>query len=223
MKSFEEKREEYFNEMKSDSDFLMSVMATKDNQDQKTMEVLFTPKNDQELEIAKVLYRYISDSIRVTLRALEGAYEEDTEWNPKESPYFNLYEGLIKGLMKNGEIDKSLIDPACHYRGRESALLTYDMLTGFVSHVDEAYETLAEDCGIDFDDDFSAIQFKLYFDRIKEYIETNSEAPISNLFDKEKFSNFKSFVEEFHELCTQDKGKEQEEKGPRLSRKPNSN
>ena len=161
MKSFEEKREEYFNEMKSDSDFIMSVMATKDNQDQKTMEVLFTPKNDQELEIAKVLYRYISDSIRVTLRALEGAYEEDTEWNPKESPYFNLYEGLIKGLMKTGEIDKSLIDPACHYRGRESALLTYDMLTGFVSHVDEAYETLAEDCGIDFDDDFSAIQFKL--------------------------------------------------------------
>lgn len=59
MKSFEEKREEYFDEMKSDSDFLMSVMASKDNQDQKTMEVLFTPKNDQELEIAKVLYRYI--------------------------------------------------------------------------------------------------------------------------------------------------------------------
>lgn len=214
MKSFEEKREKYFNEMENDFDFFMSIMSNRDNRNQDIMKLLFTQNNEQELEIAQTLYSYISDSIKVTKKAFEESYKNSREWNPEESPFTKLYEILIKGLIKDGTIDENIIGLVCDYRGKESAVLLYDMINVFLCHSSETFEYLAEKCGIDLEDEFSLIQFKLYFDRVKEYIDIKSESPVIAINDETKFKRFKSFVEEFHKLCNQDKEGE-----PKLSKK----
>ena len=218
MKSFEEKRENYFNEMKNDFDFFMSVMSNKGNQNQDAMKILFTPKNEQELEIATTLYMYISDEIKVTKKLFEESSKDRNEWKPEESPFTQLYEILIKGLSKDGTIDKNIIDPVCNYRGKESAVLLYDMITVFLVHPSETFEYLAKKCVIDLEDELSVSQFNLYSDRIKEYIDTNSESPVTSINDETAFKHFKIFAEEFHKLCSQDK-----EKGPKLLKKTNFN
>jgi len=195
MTNFEQRREKYFNMIKSKPEILDKIISDNNNSEkgQKSLEVLLTPRNERELDAAEILYSMTSDTIIL----VDKIYNDEIEEIPlEENKGINAYVRIIKELKEGKDEAKLYTDKTSP---KEFAEILYGFIIGFVSNGEDIVEYIGTKSGFDMTDDFEQKQFSVYFDKARRIMDSkNASQKDLNECTDEEVANARLMAEEFH-------------------------
>lgn len=193
MKSFEERRNDYYNRLRKYSKMIMEL--TKNKKNEKLVETLLNPQNEKELEFGNYYIMYIEDSISISVNA---ACDNVIEINPEDSIYVEYLSDIIKAVYNNASIEE-MKEINNKYMENDWKLLTevlYQMLVLTITNPEGLAEAIYKKCGFNFDDELEVMKFKILMNKASEQLQP-SIFPVT----EEKINEFISFVRHYHEFC----------------------
>lgn len=197
MENFIEKRNEYFKKLKSNPNVLNKIIEDNKGKEKskRTLEVLLTPKDEFELELANTMYDYICDFLNIYYAVIE---EEIDEIPYEDNLFFSYLINIINAYKNNEDTDsiiKSISMPG------DCAKMVLHMYLGFLFDIESAYEYIAEKCGFDIYDELELEQFNIYLEKVQFIINQNSNFnTVPDELNKDNLEFFKEFYKEFHIL-----------------------
>lgn len=193
MKSFGERRKDYFQRLRKYSEAIMKLSTDKKNE--KLVEVLLMPKTEKELEFCNYYIMYIEDTIKISIHALHDNIEEV---NPDNNEYMNYLVSLINAVQNNASVDdiKKLLEPYMKNNKKLFAKVIYQMLVLTYSNPEGLTESLYKKCNIDFNDEFQAMQLTVLMNRASAKLQ-----PEIISVTEEELDDFILFTKHFHNFC----------------------
>ena len=211
MSTFEERKEEFLNYIKEDEEVLNRIVTDNMYTDEgkKTLGVIFTPKDDRELIVAKTLYSITADFIKL----IDGVYFNEIKEIPyEENVGLKFYIDSINALKNNEEIKYD-------FDVKKNAEIVYSSMVAILDDAEEAYGYVAKETGFDLDDQVENTQFVIYMDKVKEYMDkVNQYNKDYKECTDEELNKALEFSLEFHKVCEKGKINYEEEKGKVLSK-----
>ena len=199
--TFEERREEYYNLLRSNTELLYKII--KDNKkNEKGLEILLTPKNDRELEVAKCIFKFFDSAINLFN---DINYDRVNNIDIENNESLGLLIRVINTLKEENEekikeIDKYLnetLNPLF------AAKLMYDLIIAFSMDIEESYELLMKRTGFNPDDELDNARFQVYLNIANAMVNTKKvdiKLDESTVNSKE-VSDTMIMINEFNRLC----------------------
>ena len=158
MKSFEERRTNYFQKLRKFSEVTMKLSQEKKNE--KLVEVLLMPKTEKELEFCNYYIMFIEDTIKISVNA---ACDNIEEINPDNNAYINYLVSFINAAQNNASIEeiKKLVEPYMQDNKKIFAEVIYQMLILTYSNPEGLAESLSKKCNVDFNDEFQVMRLTI--------------------------------------------------------------
>lgn len=200
MKTFEQKKEEYLEKLKEEPELIGNLVFNnnKTEMGQRTLELLFTPKNERELQVAEIIFSITKDMTDL----LENiSYDEVVVPPYDENEGLKTYIKMIRSLKETGSIESAELDEKPN--PKKEARVMYDFIVAIMDDSDEAVDYIAKSTGFDLEDVVEGAQFKVYMDKCQAIMDERNNyknRDIEDLSDYELLYG-KEYSLEFHELC----------------------
>lgn len=199
--TFEEKREEYYNLLRNNLELLYKIIEDNKNKE-KSLEILLTPKNDRELEIAKCIFSYFNSFLNFVNNINDDKIKNiDIENNKSLDLLIEVINTLKEeNKEKINELEKYLsktIDPLF------MAKLMYDSTISFSINAEEVQGYIMYKTGFDPSDELDNIRFQIYINRANKMIYKNKidfKLDESNI-DSNEVTSTLIMINEFNRLC----------------------
>ena len=195
MKSFEERRKEYFKNILKYSKMINDLIETEGNE--RTVEILLYPKNELELEFANAYIMYIEDTINLNANAL---YSNVELINLEESVYINYISSIINAVSNNINIDEinKINEKTIENNCELLAKICYEMIVIIITNPEQLSECLYKKCGFNIDNQEQVIEFEKIMNDVNKQLK-----PQLTPKSKEDSKKFIAFVKSYHNYCTQ--------------------
>ncbi len=210
MKSYEERKKEYLEKTQSNDDLATKIFDyySKDEKGKERIALIFTPRNERELDIAEIMYSLLDDTF--TLR--EDVENDRIKLIPlEENEGFKVYVNVIKSLY-NGDRETAL--KYCDIiSDRKNPKILYEVGASGANDSSDIFDYICNELEIDKDNVASMIRLFIYINESTKIMEEKTK----NINDKkpedyteEEVQQYREYADEFHKLCVEGK-KEKEE------------
>ena len=210
MKSFEERKKEYLERLQSNEELAAKIFKdyNKTEERKKRLALIFTPRNERELDLAEIMYSLLDDSY--TLR--DDIENKEIKIIPlEENEGFKVYVSVIKALY-NGDnetalrLAESIVD-------KSNAKLLYGVGASSANDSGEIFEYICNELGINKDNVTSIIQLVVYLEESTQIMEEKSKTFDNKKpeeYTEEEIQQFREYAAEFHQLCVEGKIEKEE-------------
>lgn len=200
MKSFEERKEEYLNKLKTNPELTSAMIeSSQKNGGVEKLAILVDPKTEMDLDLANCTFDFMNDSMVL----LEKIFSFEVDEIPlEENEGYNYLINVIN-LARNKATEQEYREYVAGLTPEQVAIISYDLLVGIATDNESVFEYLAEKVGIDLTDELQMAQLTV---RLEEAKKTIPSTDIEHATDK-NVDFFKELVRNFHILCTEGKGK----------------
>lgn len=205
---FEERREEYFNNLRSNPLLLVKLFEKEENKNSKIMEIMIRPKTEGELNLAESVWVLMSDFITLTEDAMNNRIKKV---EPGDSVAVNTLIELVNSFKTNDDEKveeiklwlSNISDP------KEIAKIIYDLMAGFMGDPSGTFDYITSKCDVNDNDKLSLLQFQLYLGKANDVLndKTNNTVDLStiDINNLDKVTQVIQISEEFHRLCEEGK------------------
>ena len=208
MKSFENRKQDYFNFVNSNPVILEGIINNPTN-DKRFVEMVLNPKTEKELELVSSTFTLCSDIFKISI----GEIELDGDINLDESITVRLFVDLINAFKSNDlettNVIKQKLDSVSD--PKEAARFMFDFFKTFSSDPDGVVNFIAKKCGFDTDSIRDMALFELYLDKAKTITNANRVEKIDydtiDIEHDERINTTIALSREFHSLCEKEKNK----------------
>lgn len=190
MKSFEERRTDYFQKLRKFSEVTMKLSQEKKNE--KLIGLLLMPRNEKELAFCNYYIMFIEDTIKISVHA---SYNNLEEINPDNNAYINYLVNFINTVQNNDSIEeiKKFIEPYMQNNKKMFAEILYQMFALTYSNPEGIAESLSKKCNIDFNDEFQVMRLTILMNQASSKLQPE----IISVTDEE-LEDFIEFTKHFH-------------------------
>jgi len=201
VESFEQRRNEYFDKLKSNLEVVEKLTEDENSNNKKIVEILLMPTTEKELEFANLCFDFILNVISL-VECMDSQEEKDVDLS--NSMTIKLFIDVINAL-KNENISK-IEDYKSGIDGIENpevgAQLYYDSLVIHTSkYYNDAMDKIITETGFDPNDKLSLLQFEIYLNKACEITKQNENKNF-DIENQTQFEYFIGFFKKFHELCS---------------------
>jgi len=195
MKSFEERRKEYFQNIRKYSKLINDLKEKEGNE--RTVDILLYPKNELELEFANAYITYIEDTIKISANASCNNVETI---NLEESVYINYFSSIINAVSNNINIDEinKINEKTIENNCELLAKICYEMIVIIITNPEQLSEYIYQKCGFNIEDQEQVIKFEKLMNDVNKQLK-----PQLTPESKEDFKKFIAFVKSYHNYCIQ--------------------
>ena len=190
MKSFEERKKEYFEKLRNDSYVWNAIINDPNNIN--ILGILIDPKDDKELELGEYYYNMMCD-----LRNLiEESFGSDDKKIAIEENAGVKY--AIKCINLSKESKEKYKEYISNLTPSEVAEIMYSFTIGMITDIEELYLYIAHKVGVDFNNPVELAKMNMSLKSSNLLLDKN----IPDFTTEEGIIFFKEYVNKFHELCT---------------------
>lgn len=193
MKSFEERRKEYFQRLRKYSEYI--IQSSKDKKNEKLIELLLMPRTEKELEFCNHYIMFLEDTIKISIHAAQGNVEKI---NLDNNDFIDYVAKFVNAAYNNADEDelKKLIEPYMANNKKFFAKVIYQMLVLTQSTPEYLAESLCKKCNIDLDDEFQVMQLTVLMNKASAKLQ-----PEIISLNEEELEEFILFTKHFHNFC----------------------
>lgn len=201
MQDFDQRRNEYFNKLKSNVDVVQQVISDSNSGEKiskKGLEIFLMPKTEKELQFANLLFDLTLDSMSLFEDVINGNIKEI---DLSHCEAINLYISIITALKNEdySKIEKFKNSSIDMNNPKRRAKIIYELIVAFPSKYEEILERLLTETGFYINDEKSLLQFQIYLDEANKIIDDMAIKEF-DIDDPDQIEFFSEFTEEFHKL-----------------------
>ena len=200
MGDFETRKKNYEKMLTENSELVLNICSN--TKDSKLLEIILDPKNEQDLDYAESAVMIFIDLMRL----IQGVVDEQVkEIDVEDSISLKLYIDIINAQKNNDQekIEEIKEHLKCNMDIKETAILTYEMMTVLAQNPEESMEYIIDNCGFDVDNSLDLARFQLHMTKAGETINSCLNGFDAKSFNPNDESQVKALVEyanAFHAL-----------------------
>ena len=146
MGDFETRKKNYEKMLTENSELVLNICSN--TKDSKLLEIILDPKNEQDLDYAESAVMIFIDLMRL----IQGVVDEQVkEIDVEDSISLKLYIDIINAQKNNDQekIEEIKEHLKCNMDIKETAILTYEMMTVLAQNPEESMEYIIDNCGFE--------------------------------------------------------------------------